>query len=215
MQKPPVLWRDAHHGNYSQGRAGITPDRIVIHVADGGFEGTLSWFRMAACDVSAHFTVASDGRVGQSVSEYNTAWHSGNLAMNRRSFGIEHEGKQPGWCPTPAQLSASARLVAYLCQRWGIPADREHIISHWDVNRARTDRRNCPGDGWPWDKYLGMVQALIAADGEEAAHKPTPADKEVVRLFNPATDKQIGTATLIPGTDKVYIPESVLAELKR
>ncbi len=37
------------------------------------------------------------------------------------------------------------------------------------------------------------------------AHQPDASDKVTVRLFDPATNQQVGTGTLISGTDKVYV----------
>ena len=36
-------WREAHPNNYGKGRTAPI-DRVVIHVADGTYGGTLSWF---------------------------------------------------------------------------------------------------------------------------------------------------------------------------
>ena len=208
--------RPAHSGNYTAGRS-ANVDRIVIHVADGTYGGTLAWFADPACNASAHYTVAADGRVGQSVSEKATAWHSGEWAMNARSIGIEHEGKQnPAnpWKPTDAQLAASAELVADICRRWGIPADRQHIIGHNEVNPNRAARRNCPGTGWPWDAFLKLVNQRLNV-AELPAHQPDRRDQRPVRIFNPETNTQIATGTLIVGTDKVYLPPDQLALLKK
>lgn len=195
--------RPADPGNYTKGRQETTIDRVVVHVADGSYAGTLAWFADPACSTSAHYTVATDGRVGQSVQEEDTAWHAGLWPMNLRSIGIEHEG-QPSrgpWTPSDAQLQASAALVAAICQRYSIPADREHIIGHSEVIPDRAARKNCPGPTWPWDRYIGMVRAVMQPQGQ------------TVRLFDPATNQQIGTGTLIPGTDKVYVmpPERAIS----
>ncbi|AFZ67056.1 N-acetylmuramoyl-L-alanine amidase [Deinococcus peraridilitoris] len=154
--------RPAHGGNYARGR-GVPIDRVVIHVADGSYDGTLSWFANPDCNVSAHYTVAMNGRVGQSVREDDTAWHAGDTLMNRRSIGIEHEGRpsvEP-WTPSDAQLRASASLVAGLCLRYGIPADRTHLIGHNEVNPKRTARKNCPGPTWPWERYVTLVRSAL------------------------------------------------------
>lgn len=194
----------AHAGNYIPGRRGHTPDRIVIHVADGTFDGTLDWFSRPECSVSAHFTVGTDGRIGQSVRVEDTAYHAGDWAMNQRSIGIEHEGMpaRGPWVPSPAQLAASADLVAQLCRRFGIPADRTHIIAHSEVNPSRAARHNCPGPTWPWAAYITRVQQLLAP---APAHVADPEDKRIIRLFDPQTNLQIGTASLIVGSDKAYI----------
>jgi len=204
--------RPAHPGNFSKGRDRPI-DRIVIHVADGTYGGTLTWFADPRCDVSAHFTVATDGRIGQSVNLADTAYHAGDWVMNSRSIGIEHEG-QPSkgpWVPSVAQLEASAALVAELCKRFGIPADRTHIIGHAEVNPGRAARAGCPGKTWPWDGYIGAVGAALTPP---PAHLPDAADQRAMRLFDPQTNTQIGVGTLIEGTDKVYLTPETLAALR-
>ena len=207
-----IVWKEAHPNNYTPGRTrGI--DRVVIHVADGTYGGTLAWFADKRAGVSAHYTVSSTGAVGQSVSEHNTCWHSGDWQMNSRSIGIEHEGRQPGWKPTPAQLAASAELVAGICKRWNIPVDREHLIGHSEVNRNRAARKNCPGDGWPWTEFLALVSAYMA--GPDPAHQAAPGDQRPIRIFHGGTNEVLTTATYVSGTDKVYISDAEFQRLKK
>ena len=192
--------RPASPKNYTKGRAGKRVTRVVCHVQDGNQEGTAAWFANPASSVSAHYSVALDGRIYQHLSETDAGWHAGNWMINLTSIGVEHEG-QPSkgpWTPTEAQLVASAELVAGICRRWGITPDAATIIPHSIIN----PRHNCPGPTWPWARYLEMVKAELGGD---TAHKPGPDDKRVVRIFDPATNEQVGTGSLIIGTDKVYL----------
>lgn len=205
----------AHPGNFTKGREGQKVDRVVIHVADGTYGGTNAWFADPVCNTSAHFTIAMDGRVAQNVPLTDTAWHSGLWAMNLRSVGIEHEG-QPSkgpWTPSALQLAASAELVAGLCRQFGIPADRAHIIGHFEVIPGRAARAGCPGKTWPWDAYMADVQARL--NPAPPAHVPDALDKRAVRLFDPQTNTQIGTGSLIGGTDKVYVTPETLSNLRK
>lgn len=197
--------RPADAGNYTKGRAARI-DRVVIHVADGTYGGTLSWFANPAAPASAHYTVATDGRIGQSVRELDTAWHAGQWEMNARSIGIEHEGmpSRGPWTPSAAQLAASAQLVAGICQRHGIPVDRAHIIGHSEVNPDRKARQGCPGPTWPWEAYLDMVREIVTPK-PQPAHVKDGQEQRPVRLFDPQTNTQVGEGTLIEGTDKVYL----------
>ncbi|MFD8961334.1 N-acetylmuramoyl-L-alanine amidase, partial [Streptomyces anulatus] len=48
----------------------------------------------------------------------------------------------------------SARLTADICDRHGIPKDREHIVGHHEVPGSdHTD----PGVHWDWERYLRLV----------------------------------------------------------
>lgn len=209
-----VEQRPAHTSNYTTGRQGKTVDRIVCHVADGTYGGTLAWFQRPGTNVSAHFTVSMDGQIGQSVSTADTGWHSGLWDMNLRSIGIEHEG-QPSkgpWTPSTAQLAASADLVATLCRTFGIPADRTHIIGHNEVTPGRAARAGCPGPTWPWDAYIARVQECLTP---APAHLPDPGDRVAARLFDASSNTVLVPVTVIAGTDKVYISPEALAELRR
>ena len=143
--------------------------------------------------------------------------------MNARSIGIEHEGRQNAanpWQPTEAQLNATAELVAGICQRHGIPADRAHLIGHSEVFPGRAARANCPGRGWPWDRFLALVSQHMLVKPEVPAPAKIPASatpepgKRTVRIMDAATNKPICTGTLIDGTDKVYLTPDTLKAIR-
>ncbi|MEW5851521.1 MAG: N-acetylmuramoyl-L-alanine amidase [Myxococcota bacterium] len=148
----------ASTSNYSAGRGGAPIQYVVIHTVQGSYAGAISWFRNPAAQVSAHYVIrSSDGAITQMVNEGNTAWHAGNFTYNQRSIGIEHEGfvGQPEVWYTPEMYAASAALVADICDRYGIPKDRGHIIGHVEVpGSTHTD----PGSGWDWDYFMSLVQ---------------------------------------------------------
>lgn len=123
---------------------------------------------------SALATVDAYG-IYQHVREGDVAWHAGGA--NRYGLGIEHAGtaeqRAAGWADdySVAMLQRSARLVAELCTRWGIPRERitpadykagkRGILGHVDVNAAtggggHTD----PGPDFPWDRHIALVQGV-------------------------------------------------------
>lgn len=148
----------AHSDNYT---AADRPnsnlvDRIVIHVTQGSWSSAINWFQNPYAGASAHYTVrSSDGFVGQSVWEKDIAWHAGNWPYNQTSVGIEHEGyvSDPQWF-TEAMYDSSARLSAYLCNKYLIPMDRYHIVGH---NEAPDATHTDPGYYWDWYKYMDYV----------------------------------------------------------
>jgi hypothetical protein len=158
-------WYGASSRNYTRASRPPTINKIIIHVAQGSYSGTLNWFRDPRARASAHYTVARNGRVGQSVRHDDIAWHAGWWSYNKTSIGIEHEGyiAYPGYWFTNTMYNRSAKLSAYLCKRYRIRADRRHIIGHNQVPGCsgagggvgcHTD----PGRGWDWKKYINMVQ---------------------------------------------------------
>lgn len=100
----------------------------------------------------------------------DVAWHA--TTPNRNSIGIEHCARSPGEFTrqippgtppdpglpvTPGQYAASAKLVAWLCQQFDFPVDRDHIKGHCEA--AKTDHDDCPNRIWDWPGYMTLVAA--------------------------------------------------------
>ncbi|MET7286344.1 N-acetylmuramoyl-L-alanine amidase [Streptomyces sp. NPDC005573] len=155
---PTAEWRPASTGNYTASSRPSTyaVDRVIIHITQETYANTLTIFQNPQKQVSAHYLVRSaDGHIAQCVREADVAWHAGNWGYNTRSVGIEHEG----WVDQPAYLTnalyeQSAKLTASVCDRYGIPKDRAHILGHSQV--PGTDHTD-PGPGWDWVRYIRMV----------------------------------------------------------
>jgi hypothetical protein len=165
---PGAAWAPAYSGNYtnaSRGPARI--NKIVIHVAQGSYSGTINWFRDSRANSSAHYVVSTRGAVTQCVRNEDIAWHAGWWDTNKESIGIEHAGyvSNPRSFTT-SMYRSSARLSAYLCRRLSIPVDHQHIIGHHQVP-------GCPGAGggvschtdpgryWDWQRYLSLVKYFL------------------------------------------------------
>lgn len=171
---PGSTWYGASSANYTSANRGDAEiNYVVVHVTQGSWAGALNWFRDSRAQSSAHYTVrSSDGAIGQSVREKDIAWHAGNWSYNQQSVGIEHEGyvSEPSWF-TDAMYRSSAKLSAYLSQKYNIPIDRQHIIGHNEVPGAtHTD----PGAYWNWDKYMSYVREYAGSGNTEPAPEPTP-----------------------------------------
>ncbi|MFF4631130.1 N-acetylmuramoyl-L-alanine amidase [Streptomyces griseorubiginosus] len=131
-------------------------DMVVVHVTQGSFASAVKVFQDPGHGAAAHYVVGKDGRITQMIRELDVAYHAGNRSYNERSVGIEHEGfvDRPEDF-TDAMYTASARLTAGICARYGIPVDREHIIGHVEV--PGTDHTD-PGRHWDWDRYMKLVR---------------------------------------------------------
>lgn len=144
-----VNYRDANRGPGDV-------DTVVIHVTQGSYGGTISWFQNRDAQVSSHYVVRSaDGAITQMVEEEDIGWHAS--CWNNRSIGIEHEGfvDDPAWFTEEMYLS-SALLTRGICERWGIPMDREHIRGH--VELSDCNDHTDPGPHWDWDHYIALVR---------------------------------------------------------
>jgi hypothetical protein len=180
-------------GNYNvSNRPGNGEDirYIVIHDAEGTFEGTLTTFQDPKKYVSAHYVVGNQGQVAQAVATKDEAWHAGNKTVNMHSIGIEHEGyaiKNGQWV-SEQEYQSSAALVKFLAGKFGIPLDREHIIGHDDVPGPIEGPSNPPGtqhwDPGPffdWNHYMSL---LGAPDGAGGAGGPVKTG-QLVRIVPP------------------------------
>ncbi|MFC5813911.1 golvesin C-terminal-like domain-containing protein [Nonomuraea harbinensis] len=155
---PPAAWVAASSSNYrvSNRETSYNIDRIVIHVTQGSYAGTISWFQNPAAQVSAHYVVkSSNGAITQMVRDKDVGWHAGNSTYNNRSIGIEHEGwvNDASWF-TDAMYRSSAALTRHLADKYGVPKNRTGIIGHNEVPGAtHTD----PGPHWNWTTYMNYV----------------------------------------------------------
>jgi hypothetical protein len=151
-------------GNF-QPWAGAAPRairRIVIHITDAStLNGTVRWFQDQRARVSAHYVIDRDGTVVQMVRHADVAWHA--RGSNTESIGIEHVAVAPtvnaaGLLPTAAQYCASAALVRWLCDTYGIAVDRANIVGHSEAD-PRTNHHGCPNSVWDWNYFMGMVSS--------------------------------------------------------
>lgn len=153
----------SNYSNYSRGTSDVK--YVVIHTMEGSYAGSISWFQNCSSGVSAHYSLrSSDGEITQSVDEQDVAWHAGDWDTNLKGIGIEHEGyvSDARWY-TDAMYRASAALTRDICDRYGIPKDRAHVIGHHEVPGCSSPGgggASChtdPGSNWDWDYYMSLI----------------------------------------------------------
>lgn len=158
---------------------------IVMHIAEGSIGAIHNWAKSRNnTGASWHFAVSKTGQIFQYCPEEHAAWHAGlkwvegipynargvkldinrlgqiikqnkNINPNRYTLGIEHEGYHAeAW--TEAMYEADTELIIYLCQKYNIPMDRDHIMGHCHIDYI--DRPNCPGAGLNWDKLFYILE---------------------------------------------------------
>ena len=152
---PGALWNPAFSGNFGNRPAGYDISDVVIHIMEGSYLGSISWFQNPASGVSAHYMLkSSNGEITQMVLESKRAFHSGISYYNNNSIGIEHEATSTStsWY-TEAMYQSSAALTRYLTNKYGIIRNRTHILGHRETGANTT----CPGPHWNWTKYMGYV----------------------------------------------------------
>lgn len=107
--------------NYSKGRDGKKIEKITIHHCAGvmSVENIGNLFNSGTRQVSAHYGIGNDGRIGQYVDESNTAWTDGNWNSNCRSVTIETSNSAVGgdWKVSDRALNSLIKLVADIGKR--------------------------------------------------------------------------------------------------
>ncbi|MFI2434282.1 peptidoglycan-binding protein [Streptomyces sp. NPDC018693] len=202
----PARWVPASSTNYTSGRS-ASINKVVVHVTQGSYAGAISWFQNPSSNVSAHYVIrSSDGEVTQMVRNRDTAWHA--RSANSSSLGIEHEGwvDNPSWF-TDTMYRSSAALTKHLCDTYGIPKDRAHIVGHNDLpDNDHTD----PGPHWNWTYYMQLVGGTSGSvdgisfssyptliSGATGAHVKALQTLLKAQSFDPGSvDGQFGPATL-------------------
>ncbi len=166
----PAIWDPASASNYTASRSSSI-SAVTIHTAQGSYAGTISWFKNASAQVSAHYVIrSSDGQVTQMVRDAHTAWHVRN--QNSYTLGIEHEGyvNNSSWY-TSAMYNASAALVRNFCSKYSaisctsaykgaassginVQPDSVKIKGHQHFSgQTHTD----PGINWNWASYYSLL----------------------------------------------------------
>lgn len=206
--------RGAAKSNFAVGRKGHRIEAIVIHLMAGTMASTLEWFRNPISKVSAHYGISRKGEVVRYVNDEDTAYHAGTvdhptaelvrekagISPNLWTIGIEHEGTVDQE-PTPAQMVASAELVASLCARYSIPIDAKHIIPHRAIRASKT----CPGK-------IDVLELITLARGAAA---PALSAKSMVgaRRWSEYLGTNIVVTRFSADDDWSFIREADLARL--
>nr|WP_244205521.1 N-acetylmuramoyl-L-alanine amidase [Streptomyces bobili] len=174
---PYEQFGDNDYGNHDLGDrpAAQSIKYIVVHDTEGGWEGVLDLVQDPAY-VSWQYSLRStDGHIAQHVKAKDVAWHAGNWYINSKSIGLEHEGflAFPDSWYTEAMYRSSARLVAYLAEKYGIPLDRQHILGHDTVPgpTAATvpGMHTDPGPYWDWRHYFELLGRPFEATARKNA----------------------------------------------
>ncbi|WP_326725260.1 N-acetylmuramoyl-L-alanine amidase [Streptomyces sp. NBC_00243] len=164
----PAPYEEFGEGDYGNHDLGDRPASqsikyIVIHDTEGTWDGVLKMVQDPTY-VSWNYTLRStDGHIAQHVKAKDVAWHAGNWYVNAKSVGLEHEGflASPDAWYTEEMYRSSARLVAYLAKKYGIPLDRQHILGHDNVPGTTTSTipgmHTDPGPYWDWQHYFTLL----------------------------------------------------------
>lgn len=171
---------------YSGGERTRPIDTIVIHhnATTNKDVAMNTWLVSSGNQTSAHYEVTGSEIIG-CVGENMIAYHSGGTGgvdvpsipdINNRSIGIEHVNSTgaPDWQVADSTLHQSARLIADICKRYGLPINRNTIKLHREITATA-----CPG-GLDIDK---LIQYAQEEDGQEPTNQVLPDQNDVQKML--------------------------------
>lgn len=184
----PFADRQASNNMWS-GRNGQLVKAVVLHVAQGNYEGAISWLRSAKSVASAHFVVAKDGRIAQLVSIDDSAWGNGLWYDRRKKIWLTPNDSRhrlpanPTWPGlvaginpnyytisiehegydqedwTPAMYDANLKLLGWI----GDECTLTYVLHDSLIGHCEIDsttRGYCPGPKVEWNRILKDIEAL-------------------------------------------------------
>jgi N-acetylmuramoyl-L-alanine amidase len=191
---------------------GAAVDILVLHYTGmKTAEEALARLTDAASKVSAHYTIARDGRIFAHVPEDRRAWHAGasfwagERNVNARSIGIElvNPGHEFGYVPfADEQIGALIELSHGILARHRIPMHR--VVGHSDVAPAR---KTDPGELFPWDR---LAQSGVGLWPEKSARQ-RERDVEDLSLYGYGLPPEVDTPlpTVVAAFQRHFRPTRV------
>lgn len=168
---------------------------LVIHIAEGYFEGTISYQKNPAANVSSHFVLSNgargqgaDGELAQIVDTDITAWTQ--RSGNGHWLSVECAGFTPHPL-TAAQCESVAQLLARAHREYGVPLQ---LATNPDGRGLGHHSMGCnwPGGAWghcdcPGPAIIAQKPAILARAIEivNGANDMEQTDKLVYPTGNP------------------------------
>lgn len=179
------LWTDvAAYAGPTPNRSGAMLEQrgVVLHIAQGTYDGTIAWQRNPAAQVSSHFVVSETGLIAQMVDTDLTAWTQ--AAGNGRWVSIEFAG----WSGNPltdAQVAAAARLYARGVAAYGWPLAATDSPGgtglgwHGMGGAAWGGHPDCPGDPIKNQRGAILARATQLTGGAAVAEPSNPKQFDI------------------------------------
>ena len=160
--------------HYTPGRT-ASIDKVVLHHNAGNLTVEGCYNVWQSREASAHYQVEENGRIGQLVNDWDTAWHAGDA--NPSSIGIEHANNAfgsndgRGWTISEATLDNGAHLVAAICRHYnlGRPEWGRNVFGHRDFMGT-----SCPGEIAMAQNGDYMLRAQFYYDNWGGTNSPAP-----------------------------------------
>lgn len=178
--------------HYTAGREGRSIDKVILHHNAGDLTVEDCYRVWSNREASAQYQVESNGRIGQLVNDWDTAWHAGDWDANVTSIGIEHaDCSSDPWRISDECLESGAHLTAAVCKMYGLgrPAWGVNVFGHSDfsatacpaslaVGGADHDRYMQRAGEW-YDAMVGGTQPAPVQPSAPATPDPAPSSPNV------------------------------------
>lgn len=187
-------------------------DGVVLHIAAGYYEGTISWQRNPAADVSSHFIVSKSGRIAQMVDTDVTAWTQRD--GNGEWLSVENEGFLPDGL-TAAQVEANARILARAHLAYGVPLQVTDTPTRRGLGHHSMGAENgfnwghpaCPGPAIKAQKSAIVTRAVAIVNGDDIMAALT--DEEQRLLARRVQDLWYSVGRYVPMLDQPNKTEAI------
>lgn len=184
-----AVWAGAHADNFTTGRYGFNVQAVVIHIAEGSYEGTISWFnqglaaRQAAFNrqakpgqrpikanaSSTQFVASRGGKCAQCVRFGDTAYHAG---WNKGIWRLRRSWVNPNWVTvgienegrtgdglTEEQYEINSWIIAVTAARFKFKINLDTVVPHAAMDQV--NRRNCPGANVDFRRLVAQANTKL------------------------------------------------------
>ena len=159
-------------------------DMVVIHHTgcndiDASAEEIHGWhLGQGWAGIGYHYVVRKDGTIERGRPEWAIGSHA--YGENSHTIGIHLSGDFEQAYPTDKQLDRCGALVADICDRYGIPIDRSHVVGHGELMATTCPGRNLQyylNDGTITGKAIFYYNKIHGIDNAVAKTEP-PVEQE-------------------------------------
>ena len=137
MQKVNIKKTNLQY-DYSRLSNRTKTDMVVIHHTGNPTDDDLSAEEINASHqaqgwtcIGYHYVIRKDGTIEEGRPHWTVGAHAYN--ENSHTIGIHVCGNFEIGKPTQAQLESLAMLLANVCDDYGLPIDKYHVVAHRDL----------------------------------------------------------------------------------
>jgi hypothetical protein len=172
---------------------------LVLHIAEGYYQGTIAWQRNKANKVSSHFVAGRDQhQLAQLVDTDVQAWtqRAGNedwLSLECAGFTLGHRlhKTHPGWERlSDWQIQCAALLLVRMHHQYGVPlqlatSPAGRGLGHHSMGGVPWGHLDCPGPPIIAQKPTVLLQArLLSAQPNTEVAMPIDWTNQTVKAIN-------------------------------